>query len=130
VLYVIGLSGALLHVATVEHHNHLPGQDHPDCSTEAPATHGQASALSIAAAAACTSCCLTHHDALPNQFHPTSTESLKSNSWSRTAVTTVATTSSPAPRPGRRPDRALPPPVRTGATTVAAGRAPPASLPV
>lgn len=121
VLYVIGLSGALLHIATVEHHDHLPGHGHPDCAT--------GNSAAVVASSGCQSCCHTLHDALSNQFHSSTVQSLKVTS-SRTPATTVSVSTCPASQKALRPDHELPPPVRTAVAKVTAGRAPPISLPV
>lgn len=127
-LYVLVFISTSLHLAVVDHHPGPHGADHA-CGQDDHAHH-HASAASLAAEAPGDHCCHHLHDALPGKTLQPTLDALKHAAWRRAPEAQITVALVP-PRPPRRTQ----PPVvaaevRSGVTTVAAGRAPPASTTV
>lgn len=127
-LYVLVFTSASLHLAVADHHAgpHGAGQA---CGQADHAHHHPAGAASLAAEAPGNHCCHHLHDALPGKTLQPTLDALKHAAWRR-APEAPAVAAVVPPRPPRQapvPDVLTE--VRSGVTTVAAGRAPPACLP-
>lgn len=127
-LYVLVFTSTSLHLAVADHHAGPHGAGHA-CGQADHTHHHPAGAASLAAEAPGNHCCHHLHDALPGKTLQRTLDALKHAAWRRTPEAPTAVAMVPPCPPRRVPAPDVPAEVRSGVTTVAAGRAPPVGLP-
>jgi len=128
-VYVLVFASTSLHLAVVDHHAGPHGADHA-CEQADHVHHHPAGAAALAAAAPDNHCCHHLHDALPGKTLQPTLDALKHAAWRRAPEAPTAVALVPPRPPRRAPTPVVLTEVRSGVTTVAAGRAPPASTTV
>jgi len=127
VLYLVGMLGSFLHLATADHHNHLDHHADHACGH----AHDSATVVSALAAQidadADDHCCHQLHDVVPTKL-PRQVQKILTRVLAQLRPQPVPAVMADTPERPRWFDDDTPPPIRSGVTTVAAGRAPPASL--
>lgn len=127
-LYVLVFTSASLHLVVAEHHPGPHGVDHA-CEQTDHTHHHPAGSASLAAADPGNHCCHHLHDALPGKTLQPTLDALKHAAWRRAPEAPAVVAELPSHPPRRAPAPDVLHEVRSGVTTVAAGRAPPACLP-